>query len=122
MNLPKLKKRLSSSYMKKMEVQAYEDESFWDELTALGDSLKSGGMIATDTLRVGPVEIHVTASSPIRVESDSTGVSASLTGSLSLEVGARINYPILTPAPQHSIPPPEHADGTYSARQDETRR
>jgi len=75
-------------------VYAYEG-GVWDYFTDLADSLRSGGVVATDTARVGPVTGHYTVRSPVSVTQDSTGTTVSLEGPFPVEVGVSV-------APVHS--------------------
>ena len=50
-----------------MEVQAYEDESFLDNLSALGDSLINGNSIFTQNFTLGPVSCEHRSKSPVTV-------------------------------------------------------
>jgi len=119
----KLQKHRPPSYSRDgTEVLAYEHESFTDGLSALVDSLLSGGIVFTDTLRASIVSAHATLRSPVKITGDSSGAGFSLSGAVPLEVGVRVNLP---PPPQHTIPAPDSRTpggiGTYSARQDGTR-
>lgn len=96
MEIAKLEKRSPALYsLKKNEVQAYEDELLGN-LAALADSVFSGGVVATDTLSVGPLDAYYTIKSPINVTADSTGVGISFSGSMGVEVGVHIDTPSST--------------------------
>jgi len=70
-------------------VYAYE-KGVWNYFTDLADSLMSGGVVATDTTRVGPVAVHCTVWSPVSVSHDSTGTTVSLKDPLPVEVGVSV--------------------------------
>jgi len=98
METVKLEKRNPAVYsLKKNEIQAYSGEGdVLGDLAALADSVFSGGVIATDTLSVGPVDTYYTIKSPISVTADSTGVGISFSGSMGVEIGIHIDTPSAT--------------------------
>ena len=89
---------------------AYSDEStsgFIDEIRALGDSLISGGVLATDTLSLGPVQAHYAVRSPVIAQSDSSGTRVTFGGACPVEVGVSVRHaPASTPpAARHNSCP-----------------
>ena len=107
-----------------MEVQAYEDESFLDNLSALGDSLINGNSIFTQNFTLGPVSCEHRSKSPVTVISnpDSVGISIpTLTGQGTLMIGRDLGIPSQT-VPHQPIGSPDNFTRTQSAVQDKTRR
>lgn len=84
------KRRRSDRYADgQATVYAYET-GIWNYFSDLADSLRTGGVVATDTARIAQVSTHWTLRSPVSVSHDSTGTTVSLKGPFPVEVGVSI--------------------------------
>ena len=72
--------------------QEQEDRDFLDKLSEMGQNLRSGGVVATDTVEIGDVQIHFAVSSPLKITDDGSGTSTvTFSGPFPVEIGITVD-------------------------------
>ena len=108
-----LVKRRLPAYAENRSVEAYANE-FLAGMENLWDNIVSGGVIATDTLKVGDKELYYTVRSPLTVKDENGVVDISFGGPTPLNIGIRTTPPQSSPLPAVKWP-------GATARADKTR-
>ena len=72
--------------------QEQEDRDFLDKLSEMGKNLISGGVVSSDTVSVGNLQIHYTVNLPFTIKDNGNGTSTvEVSGGVPVKVGLTID-------------------------------
>lgn len=90
--------------------QEEEDENFKENVTEMARNLKSGGVVVTDTVKVGHLKVHFAVRSPFKFTDNGDGTStATFSGAFPAEIGMTVDENDV----QSDDDPPEHVRDYY---------
>lgn len=75
------------------EFVAYNAEkNFLDKVSEMGDNMLDHGTVATDTLEIGPLQVHWALKSPFKVQSNGESTTIGFSGGTHVEIGVTFNH------------------------------